>query len=433
MLSQIKLRQLNIPRLRNLEIPSRPRHHRYLDPRPFQQTSLIRSRKPSASASINARSQQPKQRPLRSLRLHNPLPGIVAVTIAPSAVRSTCLIVSTAGSPTIAAPCFTTASIVRSSSPDRSAAAPHRAPAPHRPHRTPAPPAHSHRLLPMISALHHMHPRPRLCSIHLRLHPLPLRARTATHTASTRGTARNARTDLTSTGTPPISKNCFGATVDAPPAAIRVPIPAAGRITNTRITSRSIQDRALSHPACSTSNLSNISFVGSNPLRSYNGLPNFEACSETTLIPRRRASSTVFFSNSYAVLGHETPARRKNSAGRRAWLCIHPVRRKIHHPHPCPGHRPALLFDSPSHITPIAEPRPTHTTKFSTIACSFASSACPASTNMLRRCPAINSASATVANLVSNTESVYETVETHTGPNHRHNSQSKLGTFRYLG
>ena len=40
--------------------------------------------------------------------------GIVAVIRAPCAVRSTCLMVSTAGSPTIAAPYCATASIVRS-------------------------------------------------------------------------------------------------------------------------------------------------------------------------------------------------------------------------------------------------------------------------------------------------------------------------------
>ncbi len=85
------------------------------------------------------------------------------------------MIVSTAGSPTIAAPCLTTASIVRSIV----------AGIDQRPHRI----MHqhhivvvalqrrqriAHRLLPMIAALDHMDPRPQLELLHLRLHPLPL-------------------------------------------------------------------------------------------------------------------------------------------------------------------------------------------------------------------------------------------------------------------
>src|SRR5580698_10901395 len=62
--------------------------------------------------------------------------------------------------------------------------------------------------------------------------------------ASTRFSARNARRQCTRTGIPAMERNCLG--VDGPPgrptegplpADILVPIPAAGRITNTRIES----------------------------------------------------------------------------------------------------------------------------------------------------------------------------------------------------
>ena len=53
--------------------------------------------------------------------------------------------------------------------------------------------------------------------------------------AATCGTAAKARSVWMRIGTPASSRNCLGAVEDEWPAAIRVPRPAAGRITNTRI------------------------------------------------------------------------------------------------------------------------------------------------------------------------------------------------------
>jgi len=169
----------------------------------------------------------------------------VAVTIAPSAVRSTCLIVSTAGSPTIAAPCFTTASIVLSivagSISGRTASCT----------STTSSASHSRAASAFPTDCWRWSPPSTICTRAPKLYSSICAstrsrscARTATQTASTRGTARNAFTERTSTGTPPTSRNCFGAAVDAPPAAIRVPIPAAGRMTKTRITCEVYKIRA---------------------------------------------------------------------------------------------------------------------------------------------------------------------------------------------
>src|SRR5277367_6159770 len=53
--------------------------------------------------------------------------------------------------------------------------------------------------------------------------------------AATRGTSANARKVWMRIGTPASSRNCLGAMDGEWPAVIRVPRPAAGRITNTRI------------------------------------------------------------------------------------------------------------------------------------------------------------------------------------------------------
>jgi hypothetical protein len=72
--AQIKLRQLNIPRLSNLEVSSRPRHHRHLNPRALQQARFIRPREPIRLSLCKRSAQQAKQRALRSLRMHHTLP-----------------------------------------------------------------------------------------------------------------------------------------------------------------------------------------------------------------------------------------------------------------------------------------------------------------------------------------------------------------------
>ena len=108
---QIELGQLQVAGLRDLEIRGRAEHDGDLRAGALDQAGLVgadefvgfgfgkgafaedRSGSPAASA------------PARCTRA-----GMVEVMMAPSAVRSTCLMVSTAGRPTMAASCFSTAS-----------------------------------------------------------------------------------------------------------------------------------------------------------------------------------------------------------------------------------------------------------------------------------------------------------------------------------
>ena len=106
-LREEKLGEIEVALLGNFEVLDRPGHHSDLHPGPLYDGRFV-----GAEKSVCL---QPRRRRDAAGRGENPAGvcadttysrGIVEVMIAPWAVRSTCLIVSMAGTATIAAPCF---------------------------------------------------------------------------------------------------------------------------------------------------------------------------------------------------------------------------------------------------------------------------------------------------------------------------------------